>query len=282
MLAPAALLPDALVGLVPVLADPVDDAGEVDPRVVVDRRAVAVVEVDGVDQLAVDVELELVARRRCRSAPAPSRGSPRGGRGPPPSSSARPSIPYMIWSGPCPPGAALAEALAQPLHERRRLLGEAEPQQRVERERGVADPRVAVVPVATAAELLGEARRGRRDDPAGGPEGEQLQRERRAVHHLAPAALVARLRRASGASTRWCGRTPRASRPPSRGAARSPPAPARARTSRSRPARSVISQVTPVSVSVSGVAVSSAREMPGRAEHHAVLVEDDVVCGSRP
>ncbi len=59
-LAAAALLPDPLVGLVPVLAEPSIDARELDPRVVVDRRAVSVVEVDGVDQLAVDVELELV------------------------------------------------------------------------------------------------------------------------------------------------------------------------------------------------------------------------------
>ena len=34
-----------------------------------------------------------------------------------------------------------------------RLLGEPEPQERVERERGVADPGVAVVPVAHAADL---------------------------------------------------------------------------------------------------------------------------------
>ena len=34
-------------------------------------RAVLVVEVDGVDQLAVDVELALVGGARCRSAPAP-------------------------------------------------------------------------------------------------------------------------------------------------------------------------------------------------------------------
>ena len=61
MLASAARLPDALVGLVPVVRDPVDDAGELLPGVVVDRLAVLVEEVDGVHQLAVDVELELPA-----------------------------------------------------------------------------------------------------------------------------------------------------------------------------------------------------------------------------
>ena len=106
-------------------------------------------------------------RRRCRCAPARSRGSPRGGRARSSSSSERPSMPYMIWSGPVTRPSALAEAVGQPAHERSGLLGEAEPQQRVERERGVADPRVAVVPVALAAELLRQARRRRRDDRAG-------------------------------------------------------------------------------------------------------------------
>src|SRR6478735_4475242 len=91
------------------------------------------------------------------------------------------------------PGAVLAEAPAQPLHERRALIREPEPQQRVEREGGVADPGVAVVPVAATAELLGQAGRRRRDDPAGGQERQQLERQRRAVHDLTPPALVARL-----------------------------------------------------------------------------------------
>ena len=60
MLLAAARLPDALVGLVPVLADPVDDAADGLPAVVGDRPSVLVVEVDRVDHLAVDVELELV------------------------------------------------------------------------------------------------------------------------------------------------------------------------------------------------------------------------------
>ena len=71
------------------------------------------------------------------------------------------------------------------------LLGEAEPQQRVERERRVADPGVAVVPVAHAA----DAPPGRLVVAAatmapGRAVGQQLQRQRRAAHHLAPAAAV--------------------------------------------------------------------------------------------
>src|SRR5215207_4223905 len=60
VLAPSAYLPDPLVGLVPVLPDPVHHAREVVPGLVVDGRAVLVVEIDGVDQLAIDVELELL------------------------------------------------------------------------------------------------------------------------------------------------------------------------------------------------------------------------------
>src|SRR5438132_14339884 len=55
VLAPATGLPDALVWLVPVLREPLDDPSEIEPGVVVDRCAVLVVEVDGVDQRAVDV-----------------------------------------------------------------------------------------------------------------------------------------------------------------------------------------------------------------------------------
>src|SRR5690606_10368058 len=56
----AAGLPDALVGLVPVQAHPVDQGAELVPVVAGDRVAPRVVEVDGADERPVDVELELV------------------------------------------------------------------------------------------------------------------------------------------------------------------------------------------------------------------------------
>jgi hypothetical protein len=43
-----------------VFGDPVHEPHEVLPEIVRDRRAVLVIEVDGVHELAVDVELELV------------------------------------------------------------------------------------------------------------------------------------------------------------------------------------------------------------------------------
>src|SRR4029453_448169 len=59
--APASHLPDALVLLPPVVAHPVDEPDDVLPRVVSDRRAILVIQVHGVHELAVDVELEMGA-----------------------------------------------------------------------------------------------------------------------------------------------------------------------------------------------------------------------------
>src|SRR4051794_1699313 len=49
------------------------------------------------------------------------------------------------------------DPISQPPPELPGLLGHAEPEQRMHREGGVADPGVAVVPVALAADLLGSA-----------------------------------------------------------------------------------------------------------------------------
>ena len=61
-----------------------------------------------------------------------------------------------------------------------------QPPQRLDDERGVAQPAVAVVPGPLGAERLGDAGRGRGDDRAGVEVGVQLQAQRRAQHHLRP------------------------------------------------------------------------------------------------
>ena len=58
-----------------------------------------------------------------------------------------------------------------------------------EREGGVADPAVAVVPVALAAGRLGQRGGGRGDHRAGGRVGEALQRERAALQEAAPGVV---------------------------------------------------------------------------------------------
>ena len=73
-----------------------------------------------------------------------------------------------------------------------RLIRKPQPNQRIQRERRVADPRRAVVPVARPADVLGQAERRARDDRARRLEDEQLERERAPVHGLLPRAAVRR------------------------------------------------------------------------------------------
>ena len=149
--------------------------------------------VDAVERLAVDVELELL-----RGAVADPNG-------------ARAAVPRPVVEGlldevggavhpvhdverrpVAVPAGALGDPVAQPLGEPGRLLHESQPEQRTHRERGVPHPGVAVVPVALAAHLLGE--RGGRggDEPAGRRVRHELERDRRALDHLAPATTVGR------------------------------------------------------------------------------------------
>ena len=89
------------------------------------------------------------------------------------------------------------------------------PSSAYDREGGVADPGVAVVPVALAADLLGQAGGRCRDQSAGRRVGHQLERDRRAVDHLPPAAAVGRAgepgppeRRPCSSNSRWTSATP--------------------------------------------------------------------------
>ena len=84
-------------------------------------------------------------------------------------------------------------ALLQPAHEVLGLARHSQAQEGVQSKRRVADPGVAVVPVAHPADLFGKAARRCRDDRPGRREGQQLQHQGRAVDHLAPAAIVAAL-----------------------------------------------------------------------------------------
>ena len=55
-------------------------------------------------------------------------------------------------------------ALFHPAHERLRFLRVAQPHQRIERERGVADPGVAIIPIALAADIFRQAKSRRGDN----------------------------------------------------------------------------------------------------------------------
>ena len=70
-----------------------------------------------------------------------------------------------------------------------RLAGEAQRVEAPEHEGAVADPRVAVVPVALAADRLGQRRRGRREQRAGRAVGQSLERQRAALQVALPRML---------------------------------------------------------------------------------------------
>src|SRR5581483_1484831 len=65
----------------------------------------------------------------------------------------------------------LAQAVAYPVAERLRLLGEAQATQGMDRQRSVPDPGKTVIPVALPADLLGQPSRRRRDQCARGRVG---------------------------------------------------------------------------------------------------------------
>ena len=149
----AANLPDAVVGARPVVR-PNPASGEVGPNVVSDRRSVLVVQINRIHQLAIDVELQLrrggvADAHRTRAAIALQVVERFLGQ----FVAAVDSIHDLQWSAMRRP---LDRALLQPAHKLLRLLLEAQPHKRIQRERRVPDPGVPVIPVAHAAEFLGE------------------------------------------------------------------------------------------------------------------------------
>ena len=84
-----------------------------------------------------------------------------------------------------------ADGAQQPVAPRARLVEETGPEQRVEREGGVAQPAVAVIPVAAAAELLGQAGGRRGHDAAARSVGQRLEREQGAPERVAPFPVAA-------------------------------------------------------------------------------------------
>ena len=227
VLAPSAGLPDALLRLVPVLGQPVQQLADRRPAAVPDRQPALVGEEDAVQRLAVDVELELVGGAvadadRARAAvtgPVLQRLllEVRGAVDPV-HDVQRATLAADLLGHPVP----------QPAAELRRFLGEPQPQQRVDGERGIAHPGEAVVPVALPADLLGQTGGRRGHQPTGRGVGHQLQRDGRALQHLPPAPGIGASGRARSARTRRCRRTSAGTRPPgSPAAAPRRPTPAR-------------------------------------------------------
>ena len=115
--------------------------------------------------------------------------------------SRRPSIPYMI----CSAAVVVGLEVGDELHELLGLPVEVQVVQRLQREGRVAQPRVAVVPVALAARGLRQRRRERRDRGARRHVREPLDRERRALDRFAP-AVIGDARAAQPVAPEACGR----------------------------------------------------------------------------
>ena len=174
-----------------MLAQPVGQLGELGPAGLPDPDPLAVGQPDRVQQLAVDVELELVGgavadphRLGAGIALPVLQGLLLEVRGAvdPVHDLQRPRRLTHLLGG----------TIVQPAPEGLGLLGEPEPEQGVNREGAVPDPGEAVVPVALAPDLLGQPSGRGGHQGAGGRVGQQLQGDRRAVDLLTPAAPVGR------------------------------------------------------------------------------------------
>ena len=86
--------------------------------------------------------------------------------------------------------AAVADPAPEPAHIGVGFLDETQAHERIDGERGIADPGIAVVPVAFAAGRFRQPERGRGDDGAVFARGQEFQRQGRAVDHLAPAPAI--------------------------------------------------------------------------------------------
>src|SRR5215211_4005462 len=185
MEAPGASLPDPLIRLAPAPTYRAAQTVEHSARVAVEAPA-AVQEPGGaVDDLSVDVELELTLgvvadphRARPREAFQMHQlplGHPRLAE-------------HVVEHLELRPGQA--RCVQQPAEEGLRLLPVAECEQGAQRERGVAQPAVAVVPVPYATKPLGEGGGRRRDKSAGGRVGHQFQCQGAANDRVAVRSLV--------------------------------------------------------------------------------------------
>ena len=185
MAARPANLPDALVLLAPVPTRASRTSCGRAPRRRPRRRAPSGAPGRGVDDLAVDVELELVARRRCRCAPAASPRSPEASqlelREAALACDAVHDLQVVRVAG---------DRAEEPVAPGAGLLDVAGSEEREQRQRRVAQPAVAVVPVADAADPLRQRRRRRGDDPAGRCVRERLQREQGATDGVVPLPVV--------------------------------------------------------------------------------------------
>ncbi len=179
-------LPDAAVRLPPVVGHEVGEAGEVRPLGAHDVVTEGFAGAQAVEQLAVAVELQL---------PLGTVADPHR---------PRPAVALDVIDLSFGEVGLAADAVedtqrhaagggrfAHPPGPQLGFGGAAELVQGVEGEAGVAQPGIAVVPIAHAADLLWQRRGDRRHHRPGGCVGQELEGDRRPHHLVAPRPLVA-------------------------------------------------------------------------------------------
>ena len=175
-------LPDAVVGLVPATRDGLHHRLDDAPVLVLHRAARGRDGGDEVGDRAEDVELDLAVggvadAHRPRAGVAGQRLDDGLGAELEPFDGVERVQPLRVAAG-------ARDAPVDPVQERLGLGERAEVDEHARRHRGVAQPAVAVVPVADAAELLGQRRRRRGEDRPGRLVAEPAQRQRAADHLL--------------------------------------------------------------------------------------------------
>ena len=188
MLPVAAHLPQPVVRLGPVGLQELQQVDLQRPGVVIAGQAGLPGERQPVERLAPDVQLQLLGRgvadaHRRRALVAGQPGQLQLGN---PPAAGQPVHDLQV-------GRVAGDGAQQPVPPLAGLGDEPGAGERLQGERGVAQPAVAVVPVAGAADLLRQARRRRGHDSAGGVVGERLEHDQRAADLALPRAVVVAL-----------------------------------------------------------------------------------------
>src|SRR5882724_10802588 len=169
-------LPYSRVRRLPVLADPIEPGANSHPEVVVDRTHVLVVEVQRIENFAVDIVLILLDRLITNADGLRLAIS-------------FPMIQSFLWQPtvavdgedhrqPLPRVRAQVRTILNPIDKIRGFRGEAEAQKRVNRKGRVPQPRIAIIPIARPADHFGKTGRGSCDDRPCRFECQQLEHQR--------------------------------------------------------------------------------------------------------
>src|SRR5215469_5879470 len=189
--ATTANLPNAFIGPPPVLGKPSQNALQAVPFINTEAVSIFAGEIDRIRQLSIKIQLELIPRAVSDA------------NGPRISVSAQVvefhferirrtvrSVQDLQWAK----VSFIIQSVVDPQLETGCFLYKAKAHHCVKCEGGVAEPGVAIIPVAAATNLFGQAECGRRNDRSMLAISKELQQQGGTAHHLPPPARIVRLR----------------------------------------------------------------------------------------